>query len=129
MMTWANQHADATYVLAYTSLQPLSSALCVLCVIHLTDNRYNLQEPGWNLLGGVGIAIGLLCVMRAQAQENLRARDGTLQSRSPRGSGEVVDGCADFEYERLAEGLPRPKNPPVVAGTDTSIDIFTSRAE
>mmetsp|Transcript_11187 Transcript_11187/g.13228 ORF Transcript_11187/g.13228 Transcript_11187/m.13228 type:complete len:150 (+) Transcript_11187:2-451(+) len=64
--TWANQYADPSIVLGYTSFQPLTAAILSAIVVWSgytkTHPKVNLQEPGWNALGGIAIigALGLL---------------------------------------------------------------------
>jgi len=71
LMTWGNKYADASLVLAYTPLQPATSAIVSFILIQL-GYRGSLQEPGLNILGVVGIFIGLAFVVydsRRSAQE------------------------------------------------------------
>ncbi|KAK3288282.1 hypothetical protein CYMTET_4237 [Cymbomonas tetramitiformis] len=65
LLTWGNRYADASKVLGYTALQPLTSALVSLIIITIAGkSKYpDLKEPGMNGLGGVGIVFGLLFIM------------------------------------------------------------------
>jgi len=58
LLTWANQHADASMVLAYTPVQPATSALLSFFIIQ-TGLSTELEEPGYNALGIIGIFLGL----------------------------------------------------------------------
>uniref|UniRef100_A0A7S2XFP5 EamA domain-containing protein n=1 Tax=Lotharella oceanica TaxID=641309 RepID=A0A7S2XFP5_9EUKA len=74
LLTWANQHADASMVLAYTPVQPATSALLSFVIIQ-TGLSSELQEPGYNALGIIGIFLGLALVIhdsrRAQQPQGL----------------------------------------------------------
>eukprot|EP00466_Bigelowiella_natans_P014651 jgi/Bigna1/127009/aug1.3_g1717 len=58
LINWGNKYADASIVLAYTPLQPATSVILSWILIS-TGFRGNLQEPGYNILGLIGIVIGL----------------------------------------------------------------------
>jgi len=64
LMTWANRHAQAGFVLAYCALQPLTSTLLSVVIISFVGNVGGLQLPGLNLLGGIAIVIGLITILR-----------------------------------------------------------------
>jgi hypothetical protein len=65
LLTWGNKYADASKTLAYTALQPLTSTiLTVLIIAGVGKNKYpSLKMPGKNLLGAIGIVIGLFCIV------------------------------------------------------------------
>mmetsp|Transcript_79371 Transcript_79371/g.161453 ORF Transcript_79371/g.161453 Transcript_79371/m.161453 type:complete len:347 (-) Transcript_79371:40-1080(-) len=61
LITWANRHARAGYILAYAAIQPFTSTMVtvilILCGVH------GLKMPGWNALGIVGILMGLFLLV------------------------------------------------------------------
>lgn len=61
LLTWANNHARAGYVLAYTALQPFTST--ILSVILILCGVQGLNMPGWNALGIIGVFLGLVLVV------------------------------------------------------------------
>lgn len=61
LLTWANRYARAGYILAYTALQPFTSTL--LSVILILSGVQGLQMPGWNVLGSIGIFLGLILLI------------------------------------------------------------------
>ena len=63
LMTWANQHTQAGFVLAYCALQPLVSSLVSVAIVS-SGMHSDLQMPGWNALGGIPIVIGLVLILR-----------------------------------------------------------------
>lgn len=83
LITWANQHARAGYVLAYTALQPFSSTLLTVCLIIL--GVQGLELPGWNALGGLGIILGLFLIaprlLTGAVQWPLRCRTAEINTR------------------------------------------------
>jgi len=58
LMTWATQYTIPSNVLGYTALQPLSSSLLTV-IIRSCGFEGDLSSPGYNLLGGAVIVIGL----------------------------------------------------------------------
>jgi len=68
LMTWATQHAPPSAVLGYTALQPLTSSVLVLIITSLTD-KYDLTKPGYNMVGAVGILIGLYLLIGDHLKE------------------------------------------------------------
>jgi len=58
LMTWANQYAIPSNVLGYTALQPLTSSLLTV-IIRSCGYEGEFSSPGYNLLGGVVIILGL----------------------------------------------------------------------
>ena len=58
LMTWANHHARAGFVLAYCALQPLVS-VTLSAIIDAAAPSTDLQMPGLNALGAIGIVVGL----------------------------------------------------------------------
>lgn len=77
LLTWTNKYAEPTSVLGYTALQPLSSAVLTIVLIRSTSNPFDLTAPGWNLVGGFVILVGVYCLIRASKQD---------QEDMPRGS-------------------------------------------
>eukprot|EP00929_Paragymnodinium_shiwhaense_P053619 TRINITY_DN26851_c0_g1_i2.p1 TRINITY_DN26851_c0_g1~~TRINITY_DN26851_c0_g1_i2.p1 ORF type:complete len:367 (-),score=33.83 TRINITY_DN26851_c0_g1_i2:169-1269(-) len=69
LMTWANKHTKPSNVLGYTALQPLSAAVVTIVLISLTGARFNLKMPGFNLLGGILILIGMRLLILASQRE------------------------------------------------------------
>ena len=57
LMTWANKYAEPSSVLAYTPVQPLTSALLTVIIVQCTS-ECNLAAPGYNVLGGLLIVGG-----------------------------------------------------------------------
>jgi len=71
LMTWANQYAIPSNVLGYTALQPLTSSLLTV-IIRSCGYEGDLSSPGYNLLGGVVIVLGLYLLIadsRSQGYE------------------------------------------------------------
>jgi len=62
LMTWANQYAIPSNVLGYTALQPLTSSLLTV-IIRSCGYEGDLSSPGYNLLGGVVIILGLFLLI------------------------------------------------------------------
>ncbi len=85
LMTWANKHAQAGFVLAYCALQPLT-ATALSVVIVSTGAQTDLTMPGWNALGAIPIVIGLSMIIqdgqRAHAQE-LTTTSAPVSNRDP----------------------------------------------
>ena len=116
LMNWGNQFAEPSSVLGYTALQPLTSSLLVVAINALTD-RFGLADPGWNLLGGVGI-VGGLYLLVFDARRALRRAAGAAAvagGGGGRGGGlaaeqqrerKVVDPEADLEERLLAASGP-----------------------
>ena len=77
LMTWANLHAPPSAILGYTALQPLASALLTVLIVHCTS-QFDLEEPGWNLLGGVIIIGGLFLLI----YDNTRTRPPSASPES-----------------------------------------------
>lgn len=63
MLTWANQYANPSTTVAYTALQPLTSALLSVIVVKTAGKIGGLVLPGLNLLGGLGIVAGLILIL------------------------------------------------------------------
>lgn len=61
LITWANRHARAGYILAYAAIQPFTST--VVTVILILCGVHGLKMPGWNALGIVGILMGLFLLV------------------------------------------------------------------
>ena len=74
LMTWANQYADASLVLAYTPLQPATAAILSFLLIQ-AGVKGKLAEPGLNILGVIGIFIGLACVLYDNHKNSKQAGD------------------------------------------------------
>merc|ERR1712039_685656 len=64
LVTWTNQYTAASNVLGYTAIQPLTSALLTVVLMQLI-NGLPLQMPGYNLLGGIGILLGVYTLVLA----------------------------------------------------------------
>jgi hypothetical protein len=66
-LTWANKHAPASVVAAYSSLQPLTAALLSYFVWHVvpTENEY---------IGGAAIIVGLVFVTIARVIETRKEK-------------------------------------------------------
>ena len=62
LMTWGNQFAPPSAVLGYTALQPLTSSILTVIIISCGYNG-DLDEPGYNLLGGLLIIAGLFMLI------------------------------------------------------------------
>jgi drug/metabolite transporter (DMT)-like permease len=65
ILTWGNKYADASKTLAYTALQPLTSTILTVLIIEgVGKDKYpSLKMPGYNVLGAIGIVIGLFCIV------------------------------------------------------------------
>jgi len=76
MITWANQHADASLVSAYTVLQPVTAAVAACIVIATTEPpHYDLHGAGIADLGAIGIFIGLSMVIYDSRKERRRIQE------------------------------------------------------
>lgn len=93
LMTWANKHARAGFVLAYCALQPLVSMVLSVVIIAAVgsgaDASHELTEPGLNALGSIGVVLGLFVIMyegRRQhaADEAASGAHGLLQHTTQR---------------------------------------------
>mmetsp|Transcript_36504 Transcript_36504/g.70389 ORF Transcript_36504/g.70389 Transcript_36504/m.70389 type:complete len:261 (+) Transcript_36504:418-1200(+) len=106
LMTWGNKYADASLVLAYTPLQPATSAILSFLLIS-AGFKGKLQMPGLNILGVIGIFIGLAFVVYDNRKQEQEARTKYLQVQSvvsdEKGKSEVhvVEslGPPDFDAE------------------------------
>jgi len=73
LMTWGNQYAEPSSVLGYSALQPLTSALLTV-IIRSCGYKGELSSPGFNLLGGIVIVLGLYMLIadtRIRTSRNL----------------------------------------------------------
>ena len=59
------------------------------------DNKFGLREPGWSLLGGLGIVAGLACVMYDNVVEKARAQSADTASPLERFADGIADGGGD----------------------------------
>merc|ERR1719461_2429643 len=95
-MTWANKHADATVVMAYSVLQPITSTALSQLLIHTNlvdqcngadDDSKCLHGLKWADMGAIGIAIGLFFVIRSDLKARESAREyedmASVASQSP----------------------------------------------
>ena len=89
LMTWANHHAKAGFVLAYCALQPLvSMTLSAIIVSAAGEGHMDLKMPGLNALGSIPILIGLFLILwDGKRQHDVDAAD-TTQAQSPLLNGE-----------------------------------------
>mmetsp|Transcript_41490 Transcript_41490/g.66711 ORF Transcript_41490/g.66711 Transcript_41490/m.66711 type:complete len:160 (-) Transcript_41490:95-574(-) len=76
--------ADSTVVLAYTPLQPATSAILSFVIIQCGFHG-DLEEPGYNILGLIGIIMGLTLLffgLRKDRSEETRERclSSTMQA-------------------------------------------------
>jgi len=74
LMTWANKHAAAGFVLAYCALQPLTSTTLSVAIVQ-SGAHTNLSMPGWNALGALPIVLGLVLILR----DGKSAHDGVIK--------------------------------------------------
>ena len=95
LMTWANQYCDASLVLAYTPLQPATSALLSLILVRL-GVKGKLSEPGLNILGVIGIVIGLGFIVHDQRMQQKRDQERYLQINGSDGEKTVADRLGSF---------------------------------
>jgi len=63
MLTWANQYAKPSSVVAYTALQPMTSALLSVFIVKIFGKVGGIVMPGLNLLGGIAIVVGLFMII------------------------------------------------------------------
>ena len=60
LLMWGTKNArETTYCLAYTALQPVASVLLTLILLAFGVGKGDLNEPGWNGLGGLGVLVGV----------------------------------------------------------------------
>ena len=79
LITFGNKHADASNVLAYTALQPVTTAvLCWLLNFIPAMKHYNLAKPGLNSLGGVVVLAGLACIVYVRSLSFAHSLRATL---------------------------------------------------
>ena len=69
LMTWANKYAKPSSVVAYTALQPMTSALLSVLIVEISGEIGGIVMPGLNLLGGIGIVGGLFLVVYDTAKK------------------------------------------------------------
>lgn len=76
LLTWGNRYAKTSSTVAYTALQPLTSALgsVLLVVINGGKEFGGISMPGLNLLGGLGVVAGLFMVLRSDVLSNAGAK-------------------------------------------------------
>ena len=80
-MTWGNQYAPPSAVLGYTALQPLTSSL--LTVVIISFGYSDLDSPGYNLIGGVFILIGLaMLIQDNKTAERIEKEEATKLNES-----------------------------------------------
>jgi len=60
LLTWANKHIDGSVCSAYSVLQPLTSDVLTSILVAW---GVNLELPGWNEFGAIGILIGLAMIL------------------------------------------------------------------
>jgi len=105
-MTWANQHADATIVMAYSVLQPVTSIILSQILIHLgavnecvddADTSKCLHGLKMADLGAIGIAIGLFFVIRSDVIK--RRNNKSLD----RGSKDSMNYVGDSAHENVSD--------------------------
>jgi drug/metabolite transporter (DMT)-like permease len=64
LLTWGNQHVEASMVGIYFTVQPLAAVACAAVVIALTPPpHYGLDGPGVQDLGAIGIFIGVVMLV------------------------------------------------------------------
>ena len=81
LMTWGNQYAPPSAVLGYTALQPLTSSL--LTVVIISFGYSDLDKPGYNLIGGVFILIGLaMLIQDNKTAERIEKEEATKLNES-----------------------------------------------
>ena len=74
LITFSNKHADASSVLAYTALQPLTTALLSWLLDFIPAMKhFHLAQPGINSLGGLAVLLGYF-VLRRREQPHLPGR-------------------------------------------------------
>ncbi|GAB5368154.1 hypothetical protein AAMO2058_001294100 [Amorphochlora amoebiformis] len=99
LITWGNTYADASLTLAYTPLQPATSAILSFILIS-AGIKGKLEEPGLNILGVIGIFIGLAAVIydnrKSQKTEQQKSRISYVKVSSVVGDAEGKDGSAEF---------------------------------
>ena len=101
LMTWANGHAQAGFVLAYSALQPTTACLLsVLIVSAVGAEATSLEMPGYNALGGIAVAIMLAYCVLMIATNNIIT---SSMARRPA----VSTMTALYPLERLKEGIER----------------------
>eukprot|EP00928_Gymnodinium_smaydae_P042336 TRINITY_DN28525_c0_g1_i1.p1 TRINITY_DN28525_c0_g1~~TRINITY_DN28525_c0_g1_i1.p1 ORF type:complete len:355 (+),score=40.75 TRINITY_DN28525_c0_g1_i1:52-1116(+) len=66
MIAWARQRLETSTINAYSVVQPLVSALASICLVvsgyALNHPQLDIAMPGWSLLGGLGICVGVIIV-------------------------------------------------------------------
>lgn len=94
LMTWANRHAKASFVLAYCALQPLTSVVLSVIIISTVGHIADLKMPGLNALGAIAILAGLALIVRdGQKQHQADESAGNHESRTnnPRAFAKLDD--------------------------------------
>ena len=93
MMTWGNKFAEPSKVLAYTAVQPTTSAILSAILISAGVSG-SLKEPGTNALGIIGVIAGLACIVydnkQAAAREPLLALEDDEEHGSKGGAREKL---------------------------------------
>ena len=86
LLTWGNQHVDASVAGLYNTVQPLAAVVASMAVIALTPPPHRgLEGPGVQDLGAIGIFVGLLMLIR----------DSQLQAQRAAGAGPWGGGACD----------------------------------
>eukprot|EP00471_Norrisiella_sphaerica_P000535 CAMPEP_0184480942 /NCGR_PEP_ID=MMETSP0113_2-20130426/2477_1 /TAXON_ID=91329 /ORGANISM="Norrisiella sphaerica, Strain BC52" /LENGTH=385 /DNA_ID=CAMNT_0026859765 /DNA_START=139 /DNA_END=1296 /DNA_ORIENTATION=+ len=98
LMTWGSKYADASLVLSYSPLQPATSAI-MSAILIAAGFKGKLEEPGLNILGVIGIFIGLGFVVydnrkaqQAKGAEYLEVHSETAGESKENGSLNNVVG-------------------------------------
>lgn len=100
ILTWGNQYANPSLVLGYTALQPLTSSLLSV-LINAVTSKYDIAEPGYNLLGGIVIIIGLyMLIYDNKKQEAAAAAAASPGLRNDFTSGEERLLAMDQEHDK-----------------------------
>lgn len=88
MITWANQHAKAGFVLAYCALQPLVAMLLSAVILAAGGPSDELRAPGLNALGAAGVLLGLCVILReGKRQHDADTKAGPLQLQGTPAAG------------------------------------------
>eukprot|EP00854_Cymbomonas_tetramitiformis_P028814 gene28814-35786_t len=77
-INWANKYINASTIMSYTVLQPLTSAIFSFILVEVGYDQahpnVHLERPSWNALGAFGIVAGLMLVVCEDDSKKTRGK-------------------------------------------------------
>eukprot|EP01047_Picozoa_sp_COSAG01_P081532 COSAG01_NODE_16290_length_1250_cov_1.406603_1_plen_134_part_00 len=106
LLTFGNKHADASIVLAYVAVQPLTAVMWSWLLNYIPAlKKYHLAQPGWNFLGALGVLGGLACIVYDAARADRAKRQ--LGGSGAGGSTSSVSAAAGTLQQAAAASPTR----------------------